>query len=183
MPITITATPGSASANSFATAAEMTAYCLARLNATIWTGADAQLPALVEATRDLNLLEYVGSRTDAVQALSWPRAYAPNPDAPFPVGPDVVVYDPMLPTYFPNNAIPQRVKDATCELALQYLKLGTTDAASIDRLAGVIEKKVDVLITKWDSGTHAVGLGRWPRVMGFIEPLLSHEGGLEVLRT
>ena len=79
---TIVATVGSASANSFVLETEMTTYCDARLNAAIWTGADAQLPALIEATRDLSLLTYVGSRVTSTQKLSWPRDYAPNPDAP-----------------------------------------------------------------------------------------------------
>jgi hypothetical protein len=178
VPITITATVGSATANSFVTEAEMTAYCAARLNASIWTDAAAQLPALVEATRDLSLLEYDGTRTDAVQALSWPRYLAENPDAPAPL--DIGA---QFPGYFDDDVIPQRVKDATCELALQYLKLGTTDAASIDRLAGVIRKKVDVLETEWEKGAHAVGLARWPRVLAYIEPLLAKSGGLDVIRT
>lgn len=184
MAITITATPGDVAANSFVTAAEMTAYCDARLNASIWTAADAQLPALVEATRDLSLLDYEGERVDGTQALSWPRQYAENPDAPIgSADPTIPVLIDGLPVYYADDVIPQRVKDATCELALQYLKLGTTDAAAIDRLAGVIRKKVDVLETEWEKGAHAVGLARWPRVLAFVEPLLAKSGGLDVIRT
>lgn len=185
MPITITATPGDAAANSFVTAAEMTTYCLSRLNASIWTAADAQLPALVEATRDLSLLDYVGERTDETQALSWPRQYAENPDAPTSsADPTIPVLLDGLPVYFADDVIPSRVKDATCELALQYLKLGTTDAAALPSNDGVIRKKVDVLETEWaDPNKRAVGLARWPRVLAFVAPLLARVGGLEIVRT
>jgi hypothetical protein len=186
VPITITATPGSATANSFVTAAEMTAYCDARLNASIWTAADAQLPALVEATRDLSLLDYEAERTDDVQALSWPRQYAINPDAPTgSADPTIPVLIDGLPVYFADDEIPQRVKDATCELALQYLKLGTTDAAALPSSDGVIRERVDVLETEWaDPAKRAVGLARWPRVIAFIAPLLATQGGgLDIVRT
>ena len=185
MPITIVATAGSATANAFVTAAEMTSYCDARLNATAWTGADAQLPALVEATRDISLLDFVGSRTDATQALSWPRAYAPDPDAPSVLtDPATIVLSDGPPYYFADDEIPQRVKDATCELALQYLKLGTTDAASLPTNQGVIRKKVDVLETEWARPQdQPVGLARWPRVMAYLAPLLRGVSGLEIIRT
>ena len=66
--------------------------------------------ALIEATRDLSLLRWGGTRTDSTQALSWPRQYALNPDAPSPVDPaDNLVW----PVYFDDDVIPQRIKDAT----------------------------------------------------------------------
>ena len=170
---TIVATVGSASANSFVTLSEMTAYCDARLNASIWTEADAQVAALVEATRELSLLTYVGSRVTATQKLSWPRDYAPNPDAPW-----VELIGDALLSYFADTVIPQRVKDATCELALQFLIAGTTDLASADANEGVIRKKVDVLETEWESASsRASGLSRFPRVLAMIGPMLETTGG------
>lgn len=172
MALVITATPGDAGANSFVTAAEMTAYCEGRLNASIWTAAVAQEPALVDATRTITVLEFKGARTDAVQALDWPRQCVANPDDP-----DGAEYA--------TTVIPQRVKDATCELALQFLKAGTTDLAMPDSTAGVIEKTVDVLTTKWEPGAYRVtgGIARFPRVRDLLAPLLaSTAGGLTVVR-
>lgn len=180
MALVITATVGSATANSFVTVAEMTAYCEGRLNASIWTAAAAQEPALVEATRDLSVLGWRGSRVDDVQALPWPRDYVPDPDAPW----DAVLGETGLPEYA-TTEIPQRVKDATCELALQYLKAGTTDLAVPDATAGVVRKKVGPLETEWgDPGTRlTAGPARFTRVWSLVAPLLkAGVGGLTVSR-
>jgi hypothetical protein len=170
MSVTIVATVGAANANSFVTDAEMTAYCEARLNASVWTGADAQLPALVEATRDLSLLAWKGYRATAVQALAWPRTEVVNPDIPNSV------LDPTE-QYYDDDVVPQRVKDATCELALQYLLAGTSDIAVADPNAGVIRKRVDVLETEFARPVdRPQGLTRFPRVLQFIGPLLNAAG-------
>ena len=187
MAITIVATPGDAAANSFVTAAEMTTYCAARLNASVWTGADAQLPALVEATRDLTLLGYLGGRASVEQALAWPRIWAADPDAStaYLDTESVVRIGDTAVVYFDETTIPQRVKDATCELALQYLKAGTSDLAGTDSTQGVIRKRIDVIETEWAPNQRATGLARFPRVMAYLDPLLDAEqasGGLEIVR-
>jgi hypothetical protein len=180
MAATIVATAGSATANSFVTEAEMTAYCDARLNAAIWTADEAQVAALIEATRDINLMVFKGTRVTRVQALAWPRDWAINPDQP-----EVEYIGNIELMYFPNNAVPQRVKDATCELALQYLKQGGTDLAVADPNAGVIESTVDVLTTRWASPqSKPEGLGRFPRVLQYLGPLLENGGGgMSLLRS
>lgn len=180
MALTIVATAGAANANSFVTADEMTTYCEGRLNASAWSATDAQLPALVEATRDLSALRYIGTRVTGTQALSWPRADAVNPDSP---AIDTVSGDTL--TDYAEDEIPQRVKDATCELALQYLKAGTSDVAALDPTISVIRKQVDVLVTEYARPhERAQGLARYPRVMALVAPLLSaSQGGLDVVRT
>lgn len=165
MPVTLDPTPGGASANTFVSLAEATAYLGNRLNSGAWTAAspDDQSRALIEATRKISTMIWQGSRATDTQALSWPRFLAPNPDG-------VTItwwayYDPAI--------IPQRIKDATCELALEFLRAGTNDIANADPNAGVIEKQVDVLITRWQAGQRPVGLNRFTRVMDLIGPLLS----------
>ena len=99
----------------------------------------------------------------STQVLSWPRIWAVNPDAPM-----------GALWYYSSTEIPQRVKDATAELAFQFLQLGTTDLASLDPNIGVIEKTVDVLTTRWQPYQKpASGLARFPRVMQYISPLLA----------
>ena len=162
MPVAIVATVGSASANSFVTLAETTTYMSGRLNSTLWDAAttDSQNRALVEATREISVQNYTGRRSDTVQALSWPRWAAPNPDSP--VG-----------FLFDTNIVPQRVKDATMELANQFIVAGTTDIASLDPTIGVRLSKVDVLETEYfEPGVRARGLKRFPRVWEYIAPLL-----------
>jgi hypothetical protein len=164
---TVVATAGASTANSFATAAEFESYRDTRLNAGAYDTADSddQDRALIEATRELGVLTYVGTAASDTQALVWPRQWAEDPDASVGV------------TYYASTEIPQRVKDATMELALQFLIAGTTDVAALDSKQGVIEKTVGPLTTRWaDPYTRPAGLKRYPRVWNLVAPLLIAQG-------
>jgi hypothetical protein len=184
MAVDIVATVGASNANSFVTPEEMTAYCDGRLNAGIWTEAEEQLPALVEATRDLTVLQWLGERASATQALAWPRAYCPDPDLEGTV--DGLVVDLVVrrwPVVFPADIIPERVRVATCELALQYLKAGGTDLAVVSADDGVKRKKVGPLETEWrDAHTRRTGTAALTRVWANVRPLLRAGGGSLTLR-
>jgi hypothetical protein len=105
--MSLNATVGGASANSFLTVDEATAYFANRLYASAWTGnAALQAAALITATQRLNQEEYCGSYVTLTQALKWPRVSTWDPDG--------------RPYAF--DAIPQALRDATCELALELLK-------------------------------------------------------------
>lgn len=163
MAITIVATAGASNANSFVLQADATAYLEARLNSSAWTNAvDAdQKAALVEATRELNYRGWTGQKATAAQALAWPRVYALDPDAP--VG----------SVYLDSTTVPQVIQDATCELALEFLKAGTTDVAGAIKDDGIQTKTVDVLTTTYfEPSQRPRGLARYPRVLGLVMPLL-----------
>lgn len=185
MAITITATAGSAQANSFASEAEAIAYAASRLNLGNWTTvvgescSEDEKKALTEATRELDHLTYPGYRVDATQALSWPRAGVPNPDAP--------VAEPLgsltgSPEYA-SDEIPRRLREATIELAFEFLRAGTKDLAAADTNQGVVRKKVDALETEWSPGARPEGLARFPRVLALLRPLLGVGGALSVIRS
>jgi len=162
MPLAIDATVGGASANSFATVAEADTYLSYRLNSAAWTGADPKMQALVEATHELCAVNaWLGYRVTDTQALAFPRDEVENPD------------DPTPGTYYLTTIIPQRIKDATCELALEFLRAGTTDIAGEDPTAAVVREVTDVLETDWQPGQRPAGLARYPRVWALIAPLLS----------
>lgn len=166
---TLVATVGASTANSFATVAEGDAYCDARLNASAWTDEqddDQKIRALIDATRELNVMRFKGTAVTDTQALVWPRQWALDPDAAWPET-----------TFFATTEIPQRVKDATCELALQFLIAGTTDLAALDATQGVIRKRVDVLETEWAKPyERPQGMSRFPRVLAYVKPLLEQTG-------
>ncbi len=173
MTITIVADVGSATANSFVLLAEASAYLATRLNASAFTGGtvdvESQKAALCEATRELSAIQWQGSRVTETQALAWPRYCAHNPDG-------ISSW-----TQYEGTVIPQRIKDATCELALEFLKAGTTDIAAAGATDGIIEKTTDVLTTRYaDPSQRAQGLARYPRVMKLIGPLL--EAGVGQVR-
>ncbi len=177
MAISIVATPGSATANSFATEAEAIARAALRLNLSGWTTVSGstctedEKKALIEATIELSDLRWEGSRTDATQALSWPRTDVYNLDDP-----DLNEYD--------DDEIPVWLIDATAELAFEFLKAGTTDLASADPSQGIISETVGPISTTWESaGSKPTGLSKFPRVMAKVERYLSSSGGsLEVIR-
>lgn len=174
---TIVSTVGGSTANAFVSVLEADAYCDARLNASAWTDEDdddQKARAIIEATRELNRPTYLGTRVSSSQALQWPRAFALDPDAAWPAG----------NIYISSTIVPQRIKDATCELALQFLKAGTSDVAALDANAQIIEKTVGPLTTRYaDPAMKRVGLDRYPRVLELIAPLLmGSSNSAEVIR-
>lgn len=171
MAVTIVATAGGASSNSFVTLAEADAYMEGRLNSTLWDAAtdDSKNRALVEATRELSAMSWCGLRVDDTQALSWPRQLAINPD------------DPST-AYYETTEIPDRVKWATEELAFEFIRAGTTDVAALDASTGIKREKVDVIEVEYDTVRVLGGVERYPRVVNWIAPLLNAPvgGGLNV---
>ena len=102
MPITVTATPGSSTANSYITVAEGDAYADLRLGTTNWgtASADDRGRAAIAATLTLDALEYIGSKASTTQARLWPRKNAKCGEKD---------YD--------SSTIPPELKQATFDLA------------------------------------------------------------------
>jgi hypothetical protein len=170
---TIIATPGASDANSYVTLAEADTYMGARLNASAFTAATTAMreTALIEAQRTLTPLGYIGRRATETQALAWPRERAPNPDDPF--GRD-----------YSTAVVPQRVKDAACELALEFLKAGTADLAAISDSQNVIREKVDVIEVQYSEPQDRItGLALFPRIIALLTPLWVGVGALRVVRS
>lgn len=185
MTITVDATVGGASANSYVTEAEYiarTATLPSRPTGTTVTGStltEAEKGWLIEAQIELTLLEYKGGRVDSTQALAWPRIYAEDPDAPSLLG--IVGATDF---WFSETEIPSRIKQAQIDLALVFLAAGANVFAAEDTTQGVIEKTIDVLTTRWQPYQRATGWARYPRVLNWISPLLATaSGGLDVVRT
>lgn len=166
MSLEIDATVGGASANSFVSHAEFSAYMEGRLNATAFTGSQPETirKALVEATRELSPRPWPGYRVTGTQALSWPRQWAHNPDSP-------------VQDYYATTVIPDRIKRATYELALAFLKAGTTDVASLDTDLQIQSREVGGAIrTEFvEPYARVRGLSRYPAVMREIEPIIGRK--------
>lgn len=164
MPVAIDNSVGGSASNAFVSLAELTAYMTGRLNSSAFDSAttDNQNRAIVEATREISNKSWKGSRASSTQALSWPRQWVQNPDLPY-----------FAASYYATTEIPQRVKDATMELAFQFLVAGTTDIASRDSSLDVQSETVDVISTTYvEPGFRPQGLSKYPRVMDLIRPLL-----------
>ncbi|WP_286876292.1 DnaT-like ssDNA-binding protein, partial [Marinimicrobium sp. UBA4509] len=125
MAVTIDATAGGASANSYMTLAQADAYVEAMISSadvTAWsTGSDdTRNRALTAAAQRLDRERFIGARATDTQALQWPRTGVRKPDTyvntyatgfPFRISED----------YFTDTEIPDQIKRAQVELAV-YLK-------------------------------------------------------------
>jgi hypothetical protein len=168
---TIDATVGGAASNSFVTELEQIAYVADRLNLSSWTTVsgstltDDEKKALIEATREINRMRFIGARVNDTQALAWPRQNATNLDS--------ATFD-----YFSTTVLPQRLKNATMELAVQFIEAGTTDVAALPDTDNVKRDKIDVLEVEYFEYGRKRGLRRYPRVSGELSTLLESSSGL-----
>ena len=136
MAVTIVATAGSATANSYITLDAANDYVEAMISSTDvskWsTGTDdTRNRALAAATQRLDRERFLGARATDTQALQWPRTGVRKPDTyvntyaagfPFRISDD----------YFTDEEIPDQVKRAQIELAV-YLH-NNTDGISLSGL-------------------------------------------------
>ena len=120
-------TVGGASANSYASLAEFNSYWTGRMiptgQAAPSTFSDADKESqLKQATIELDLLRYRGRQKTETQALKWPRTELYTDEG--------WVVD--------SDTIPQKIKDAQCELAYALLlEPALTDGDGLDRFSGV----------------------------------------------
>lgn len=96
-----------AGANSYISVADADSYFALRLNVAAWTSAvnATKEAALVTATRSIDAVKWNGEKTVVDQDLAFPRTGLTDID-----GEELA-----------DDAIPQEVLDATCELALAML--------------------------------------------------------------
>ena len=106
------------------------------------------------------------------QAMEWPRLYVPVFGAAPGISPGTAYAN-----YLPANQIPQRLKDAQCELALRALAsdLATDGDVSIKR------KKLDV-IEKEYAANMVPGQIAYPVVDQLLSDYLKPMGSQDVLR-
>jgi hypothetical protein len=110
---------GKSDANSYAHLDDGEIYHRGLLYSSAWDAAtdDDRTEALVMATRLIDAeYQFHGYSAKAEQALSWPRQRCPDPDELREDGDG----------YLPSDAVPKRVRDATCEMARELLVLDRT---------------------------------------------------------
>ena len=142
----IVATAGSATANSYLTAAGADAIADTMLGTLAWTTAtsDNKSRALLTATNGLETLSYVGTRATTTQALAWPRT-------------DASCGDKEIAT----TTIPREVELATFDLANALLSTPTllqSTATTGALVPGIPNRdlsrlKLDVMELEWKTNT------------------------------
>ena len=114
-------TIGAANANSYVSLVEAATYFDVRFNGSLWLNlsSDDQKRTLLMATQRLNRINWLGVRVTDDQALAWPRLGVMKTDG-------MNVFTNWWPGhdadgYFQDDEIPQQVKDAQCEYALDLI--------------------------------------------------------------
>ena len=139
MPLTLIKEDGTgrADANSYADVASGDAYHEGHLYATDWTAANSttKAAALVMATRLIDAhFRFRGYKAHATQALQWPRELARDDDALRSVA--LVALSPR-DEFFPSNAVPTALRDATIETARELIKANRADDPQGEGLASM----------------------------------------------
>jgi len=168
MAVTVTPTVGASDANAYASVVEGDAFFEGRSGVTAWTGASADEKgrALILATERIDQEEFVGSpvsplsgtSSGTTQALKWPRYSAQDDEG----------------WTYESDVIPERVKKATLELALEVLGGGVslTDSG----LEGFEDVKVGPLSV---TPRHERKAGTLPaQVLRYLRPLLTTPSSL-----
>ncbi len=163
MAVSIDATAGGASANSYITLAEADTFVEAMISSSDvskWTTGndDSRNRALAAAAQRLDRERFLGARATDTQALQWPRTGVRKPDTyvntyatgfPFRISDD----------YFTDTEIPDQVKRAQIEMAV-YLK-NNVDGISLGGLEDFKNVKIGNLDVTPDK-TGAIGADRVP---------------------
>jgi len=153
-------TAGSATADSYVSLVEATAYASAMGLA--WTGSDTvKEAALRRATQYVDrYYRFRGEKAEATQALQWPRTSA-----------SLDGYD------LDSDVIPRPVKDAVCELASR----GLSGALYADVDASVItEETVGPMTLKYD--VRASGQKRFALVDDLLAGLIASRSQIAIVR-
>ncbi len=167
--MSLDATIGGVSANSYVTLDEANDYFTDRLYNTDWDNFTDQESALVTASRMLDwYMKWKGVKADVLspQFMDWPRV-------------DVIDQDGIAVL---STIIPPEVKIATFELAFSDL---TTDRTADNDMAGFSEVKVGPLMVKSDATS--LRTSKPKTIPSYIENIVhglirSGNGGVQVTR-
>lgn len=164
MAVTIDATPGGISSNSYCTLAEAEAYHETRLYNTDWTTAtDANKNiVLVWATRLLDeWVDWQGEKRDEDQALRWPRYNVLDRDG----------YE------FDYDSIPQFLKDAVAEQAVYLLATDVTAAPDTQGFSQIQVGDLKLVVDKLDRDKIGVIAESVESIVGAYGDVQSRGGG------
>lgn len=155
---------GVAGANSYVTVAEVRAWAGAR-GLTLPAG-DSTVEQLILKAMDLVesfRARFTGSKTDAAQALQWPRTNASLDGAELE-----------------DDVIPAELKSAVFQLTVEAQ---STDLQPTGSGQEVLREKIDVIETEYAKRGSGSVTPQFNKAMAFLEPLFKSGGlGIQTLR-
>lgn len=162
MAVTIVATAGGATANSYCTLAQANTYHEERLHIDDWTNASTSKKnsALVWATRILDeVMNWYGYKNSSVQALRWPRSSIYDQDG-YPVT---------------SSAIPIFLREATAEFARHLIIEDRTLETNRDTI-GYKKMEIGDLKLEIDPDPTAKKITVPPSVWSMVRPYCTRIG-------
>lgn len=161
MPLIVEDGTGLATADSYLSEAAADAYFSDHGSPAKWTAATApdKDAALRYAATYLNAYVWVGSVFNRIQALAWPRNGAYDAEG-----------------RILDTGVPQRVKDAQCELALAHLSKSIS--APLSRGGRIKAVKAGSVEVQYADG--APGVPTYPGVEDLLRGLATGKGGANV---
>jgi hypothetical protein len=139
------ATPGGISANSYVDVAYADEYFSTRLYSDVWTETAPKENALITATQILEAqITWDGIRARREQALQWPRSLVLDRDGRYYFG------NVTSGFYYPSDTIPDRVKKATCELAISLIEENRREEDPMKGFASLALGPMKVVADKTD---------------------------------
>lgn len=158
--------------NAYCTVAELEDYCAMKLNTNVPAMSIGNKQALIVwASKLLNSVLWYGIKVDALQPMEFPRAWLPIEGG----------YTGDWSTdlnevyYFPTNAIPRFLKDATAELATQ---LAVEDVTEDDGSSQLKSVKVDSIAIEYKNSSRMAWLKS--SVKNIIFKYMKNGSGLNV---
>lgn len=142
---------GKSDANSYISVDEANSYHSGRGN-TLWetlstTEKEQAIVRSVDYMIQVYRLKWDGTRNTTVQALDFPRSFVEIKDHQYQTVNGYAIIGGN--TFYPNDEVPQEVKNACAELAF---KAASGELAE-DLTQGVIREKVDVLEVEYDKNS------------------------------
>lgn len=172
MAAVLIATPGASDANSYITLAEAQDYADGDIDAVEWYAAstDQKTRALITATRNLDLVGFVGERATSTQALAWPRKNFTTTEKTYAEG-----------------EIPAEIKQATWQLANSLVRdmvIAGQVSGSQSLIPGIPNSglkrvKLDVMEVEWKQEVPAkiTPLKALPQLQQLLQELILNTPG------
>ncbi len=179
MALTLTLEDGSRvpGANSYVDVAAADAYLAYNAKRTTWAGLDndSKIAALVQACRMLNGASWKGDKVDIAQPLAWPRYGVIDEQSR-------TGWDALASRHvgvYPDNTIPEEIKNAQCELALLQ---AVSDRAGDQDADGIKSVKVGkgALEVEFDASTRPTTYGKM--VNSIIAPFCTGTGRTRLVK-
>jgi hypothetical protein len=144
MAVVFNSTVGTVGFNAYCTVAEATDYATTKNNtAFALLTTPVKEASIIWATRQLNTLQWVGSLTVATQPNEWPRTGVWRDGGTHDV-------DYYSATQFDPTTIPQFLKDATADLALQLSAGDTTAPTGTEGFSRIKVSEIELVMNAKD---------------------------------